>query len=328
MPSLPPAELRSDFGLIVNLRDAASQPVLRTERDATPLATFTGGFFRQFNGAASPDGRKLAYWHFTSEQRAPAELRVLDVAKPLEQRTLLTLRTEFPEAIVWSSDGNGLLYTVTDMKSGQGVIAEYSALRSFDLVTGEAREIARSAPRRWLFGAAWNREKTILLGTEIDGDTGRQTGLFRYGPSGATRLAVDGPLIGMAPSIDGLRMAGMFGTSETAPLELRAWPLDDPAHYTALRTDPAWPISKGWAFRPGSNDIALWQMNTTTLRLLLWDPATDRTTMLTSRDPGRFRPDGSAVISNDGYVLEIATGRSAKIDLPAGAFISALVRFR
>src|SRR4030088_3559322 len=55
-----PAELRSDFGLIANLRDGASQPVLRTERDATPLATFTGGVFRQVNGAVSVDGRKIA----------------------------------------------------------------------------------------------------------------------------------------------------------------------------------------------------------------------------------------------------------------------------
>jgi hypothetical protein len=302
--------------------------VLRTERDPKALATFTGGFFRQFNGAVSVDGRKIAYWYLPSDQRTPAELRVLDAAKPSEQRTLLTLRSEFPEAIVWSSDGNGLLYTVTDTKSGQGVVAEYSALRSFDLVTGVVRELARSAPRRWLLGTAWNRERGILLGSEVDGDTGRHLGLFRYGASGGVqRVSVSGPLLAMTPSADALRVIGAFGTSGNDPFELRVWQLDDPVNYSALPPDPAWPISKGWGFRPGSNEIAVWRMTSTTLQLLLWDPVTGRKTTLEPRDTGRFRPDGSAVVSGDGYVLELATGRTVKIDLPAGAFIATLVRF-
>jgi hypothetical protein len=333
VPSLPPAELRSDFGLIVNLRDAASQPVLRTERDATPLATFTGGYFRQFNGAVSVDGRKIAYWNVPGDQRVPAELRVLDVAKPTDQRIVLTLRTELPEAIVWSSDGNGLLYTVTDTKSGQGVVAEYSALRSVDLIGGTIRELGRSAPRRWLLGTAWNREKGFALGIELDGDTGLAIGYDRYGPSGTQRTTVDSSVVGLASSPDGLRMIGAYGRATTTgpasgPYELRVWSSDDPAHYAALLPDPAWPNSNGWAFRPGTDEIAIWQLNASTLQLLLWDPASGHKTALAPKDIGRFRPDGSAVISNNGYVLEIATGRTAKIDLPTGAFIAALVRFR
>lgn len=129
-------------------------PRLRSEVDPAPLMEFQSGFYRQWRGAVSPDGRKLAYWH--DGATAGWELRILETSALDRPRTVLQLRDELPEGLLWSGDQGGLVFGVSDKLTGQGVIGQYTALRTLDLATGNVTELARD--KKWFHALAWDRK--------------------------------------------------------------------------------------------------------------------------------------------------------------------------
>src|SRR6266851_1646433 len=96
-------------------------------------------------GAVSPDGRLFAGWTRTT----PAELRIVDVAKPNAFAKVLTLpANERGGATAWAVDGTGIAYaadsaTVADTPG----VPQYSALR---LVALTPNGTADGAPRELL----------------------------------------------------------------------------------------------------------------------------------------------------------------------------------
>ena len=327
--SAPTADGLLAKGLIVVNPQGGSdgpQPYLRTERDPTPLAEFSSGYYRQLNGTASPDGTKIAYWSYPSSAALPMALRILDTGRPNTPRTMLTLANERGERPLWSSDGNALLIPVTDANSGQGVVAEYCALRTVDLVTGGVREVAR-VERAWLIPTSFDRGTSVARAYEQDYSTAAVLATWEMsGSSQPKRTAVRPGTLAPQYSMDGSLTLSVSGT-EPSPLTMSVSETRDPQRTYALPADPLRPIWKGWGFRPNSDEVYVWRMNANSLQLALWEPRSGRLRTVDVPDLGMFRADGSAVVTNTGLVVEIATGARSQIPgLPPAAFIGALAR--
>ena len=109
--------------------------VVRAER-STDAVIATGGE----QPAASPDGKRIAFWRTGPQGNKPQVLRVLDVPGGAD-RLLYTLPvTSVGGSIVWSNDGTGLLYAVHSRESFPGVGGgpKFSVLESFDLSLTQA----------------------------------------------------------------------------------------------------------------------------------------------------------------------------------------------
>jgi len=96
-------------------------------------------------GAVSPDGRLFAGWTRTT----PAEMRIVDVAKPTAFSKVLTLPAgERGGSMAWSVDGSGLVYAADSvLVSETPGLPQYSALR---LVALTANGTADGAPKEVL----------------------------------------------------------------------------------------------------------------------------------------------------------------------------------
>jgi hypothetical protein len=92
--------------------NSAQRIVVRRERDAAPVFELAG-----IGPAVSANGKRLAYWRTTPNtgdangpNTIPTDLRVLDVANPTSDRSVLTLSDHsLGGEVVWSNDGQGLL---------------------------------------------------------------------------------------------------------------------------------------------------------------------------------------------------------------------------
>lgn len=257
-----------------------------------------------------------------------AELRVLDVASPTKETTVVTLRDERAFGTpLWAADGLGILFSATDANSAQGVIEEYCALRAVDLTTMKTVELDRAA-RRYAFPVAWDRSAGVIAGEE-SGGTGdpKNPGpvtylLFDRSGQESRRVTFEGNVYGVSASPDAKWAAVLWdGISlASAPGTIRVFPLADPTRTIEFAADPQWPLVKQVLFRPGSDALAIWRMTRDALDLTLWQPSTGERKVLPPIDPGgRFRPDGSALITQDGTILEPDTGRLGRLELPSDA---------
>src|SRR5438309_6192624 len=69
-----------------------------------------------FNVAASPDGKRVAYWR--TGQTAQWELRIFEVSSPTNVQTAVTLPTsQRGGALAWSSDAQGILFAQQSVES-------------------------------------------------------------------------------------------------------------------------------------------------------------------------------------------------------------------
>ncbi len=109
---------------------------IRSETSDSPIGTIDLAF-----PVVSPDGGLVAGWTRTT----PAELRIVDVAKPAQFSKVLTLPAgERAGAIAWEVDEAGILYAAESQSVSSAQLPAYSALRTVEVA---ANGTAKSPPK-------------------------------------------------------------------------------------------------------------------------------------------------------------------------------------
>ncbi len=311
------AGLVSDrYGLVLERQP----PVVRSEANSGQITALRGEFF---NGAVSPDGRRLAYWQ--TPAGLARRLWLLETSAPTQPRSLLTLpdseiaAASTGSAVVWSSDGTGLLIAVNGLapaREGPPVDAPlYATLRQIDVATGAVREIARTEMAAWFSPVAWDRARGVSTAVGIS-------------PGG---FAWDYVVLrdGVAPVRAPLPAETLAVFVRAAPDASRVLMRGFPDH----RAVYVWPLTEGTmvmtlgAVGDEYVAVAIWR-NARELvvslsraregregeRLEVWPLEGPRRVLLRERHRlDVVRPDGTAAITDKG-VIDLATG--AREELP------------
>ncbi len=291
-----------------------SPPYVRREDRNEVIAPLGNGYLCQLRGSVSPDGRRLAYWHF--ENATTGEIALYQSGA---STALVRLGDEFLGNVVWSPDGTGLLFVA--MKGGvQGVAPEYAALRTLDLASGSIQELIR-VTGRYLAALAWDRAHHVTAATETPASGGAGTYLIVGEDRVSSRelLPANMVLIGASPDAAYV-MAGL--QQERA---IRYWPLTSFADQKTLLAAPGFGAGVA-AWRPGTRELAVVVTNGTLQSIELWslDGSRRRLTDYPGQRGGLFfRPDGSALFFGGGAAVEITSGRVAQFPLAQGERIAA-----
>jgi TolB protein len=211
------ADVSPDGRQILYTNERSGSPQLWTSHidgsDARQLTHVPGG---AYDGAWSPDGRRIAYAGPLGANNV-RDLYVLDVEAGRAQRVTASDRDVFqPE---WSPDGRSILYTVAMAAEPDTAVADVIVptatsyqLRVVDLATGEIRRVAGGAREHALDGA-WMADGRIAygsgLGITVAGP--RRNALRAVEPdgTGTTLLLRTGRDMVQLPAVspDGLRIA-------------------------------------------------------------------------------------------------------------------------
>lgn len=314
--------LSASFGPLVAVHDIFNAPGgpfrIRSETDPRTVAEFTA-----YIPTVSADGRRIAFWRTGPQFSPPFALLVREVSGG--ERTIVTLGADRRGGhIVWSNDGNGLLYEHRAV-SVTGVPPpppppDSSQLVAYDLVASQGTPLARPNAFSELRPVAWDRGAQLAAAV-LTGDGGftREYAIWDMRqPTAAPRVTtLPAAFIAMTvnASSDGKFVLGIEAEGNVT---VRWWPATDGAAAQALQTDGGrravhWrPASAHLAWLSGAGELTLHDVRTGA-----------RTVAATSQDfAGRtiiaFRPDGSAAITaaqvaTELRVVEIATGRSAPL---------------
>ena len=300
--------------------------VVRRERDGSTAFELDGVL-----PAVSPDGRRLAYWR-TTPNVGPTDLRVLDIADPRSDRSVLALsgRT-LGGPMVWAAGYPGL-FVVTESVERAGHCPVSSTLLTVDLtVTPAATRSASGRPSACVhLPLAWSPFNAVAAVIGM-GPGGYATEYLTWDPRSTTVTSAEVPRLLLAGSVqastDGLVIAGL----EDSLTVVRVWPTDDITK-TARSTQPA---------RIGP--LLLWRPAFTAHYEIVW--STGQRVEIFSRPPGTaspvvttaaravaIRPDGSAVLLAEGTgpsagvpstkltVLDLSTRQVAEMTTVSGPF--------
>lgn len=129
IPTSDPAR----YGYIV---PSAGRFVVRAERSTDAVIAIGGE-----QPAASPNGRRIAFWRTGPQGSNPQELRIVDVPGGAELMVTRVAAGSAGGSIVWSNDSTGLLYEVhsTQLFPGVGGGPRFSRLESFDLAATQTQ---------------------------------------------------------------------------------------------------------------------------------------------------------------------------------------------
>jgi hypothetical protein len=245
-------------------------------------------------GAVSPDGRLFAGWTRTT----PAELRVIDVAKPAAFAKVLTLPTsERGGALAWAVDGTGIVYAAESAGvSNTPGLPQYSALR---LVALNANGTANGAPKEvarvdalLLRPALWDRiGGDLVAALGIVPGSAREYVVVR-GPSPPERRPLPEKTWQEAPAASG--DARWFVIAATNEPLLRWFPSDDPSFILETHGDVQ-DTGASAIGRPQSPQIGV----VVDRQLFLFDGSTGQRTRVPTEDLFGivcFRFDGSAAV--------------------------------
>jgi hypothetical protein len=306
---------------------APGRIVLRSERDGSPVFEFTG-----VSPAVSSDGKRLAYWRTgtpISTQETDVfspkgvDLRILDVADPITERTVFSAPGDtYGANIVWSNDGQGLLIatysreTVGGAGLGSGTPARYD-LVMLDLTTTPAtqRPAATQVSRGFVYlPVAWDRPGQIAAGV-VTGEGGFVTEYVTWNGNGNpanpfTRTPLRNVIAGTVQASADAKflMGGEAGG-------VRIWPINDVSKSSLIQRPS--PISNPF-WRSGPGYFTIWSIGVPTQTVEMTQYGTDGSIALytvsgTDRAyAAASRPDGSAV-------LVIQSGPSPRTDPPAPA---------
>lgn len=312
--ALPGAER---FAVIVDkaCNPPGTPPYVRREDRSEVVAPLGNGYLCQLNGAVSPDGRRLAYWHF--ESLGNSELALYEGSA---SSTLVRLGEELLGNVVWSGDGTGLLFVA--MKGGvQGVAPEYAALRTLDLASGSIQELTRVSGR-YLAALAWDRLNRVTAAAETPASGGAGAYLVITEARVIKRNEMPAKLILTRASPDATLMMAL----SQPDFVIRYWPLANFDDQKELR--PAAGSGAGFAvWRPGARELAvvvtsgpgaqaveLWSLDGTRRRLIEFSG---------QRGGFFFRPDGSALFIGGGAGVDVASGRVVQFTLAQGEGLAA-----
>jgi len=294
------------YGLVIGT-------TVRSEGDPRQIAELAA---TPFNGAVSPDGRRLAYWEASQGGGRARVLRLFDTAALAQERILLTLpATETANVstgggVVWSSDGSGLLIGVSSIEPVSSAVPVgadrpvYTALRDVDIASGAVREVARLMASLPLRPVAWERRSHVAAAVGI-GDGG-YTGSYVLAREGVTPTAM--PMCcNIAPALGAPDASRALAVS-LEPRALFIWPIADPDQRTTMdaasgeRVDRAiWRNAREIVVLTGGDAPGA-------MRLEVWSlDGRRRVVLLGARDLSGIRADGTAAIV-DGEVIDLGAG--------------------
>lgn len=316
-----PAPGSERYGLILGAsRRVAGFPAagVRSEADPRKLGDLATELF---NGAVSPDGRRVAYWE-TPRVGAARVLRLLDGSAPAQPRILLTLPdTEAASGstaggVAWSSDGTGLLVAVNGRDDVSRPAPEgppvhavaYAALRQVDLASGSVREIVRREPGLPLRPVAWDRARGMAAAVEI-GPGGYATSyiLVRDGAA-PIRTALDLMEI-LALSVRAAPDASrVFVVSWRPAHAVHVWPLAEPERRATMDLAAGERVATAMWRNAREIVVSLEGDVPGADRLEVWPLEGPRRVLLRGRhELNAVRPDGSAAIVS-GQAVDLVTG--------------------
>jgi hypothetical protein len=249
----------------------------------------------------------------------------------MAERVLLTLAAdETGGEILWSSDGSALLIWVTGSKN--------PSLREVGLADSVVRTFAELAPLPT--GMFWHLvgydRAAGIVGAAETGDGGFMAAylVIRGAPRVAVSRMPSTPLLAFVARVspDGSRVLAIDREGQS----VRIWPLSD---YGQGFDVPAGNGRRIWSafWRPGPGGEVGWAVDD---RVDLFVPQTSSVQTI-YRNPGGgdpvagiavFRADGSAVVIADrcgasprmAFILEIASGRTARIDCEEAIFVASV----
>ncbi|MEA2662236.1 MAG: hypothetical protein QOH08_1808 [Chloroflexota bacterium] len=290
-------------------------PFVRREDRNEVIAPLGNGYLCGLNGAVSPDGRRLAYWHF--ENSGSSEIALYENGA---SKTLVRLGEEFLENAVWSPDGTGLLFVAK--KGGvQGVAPEYAALRTLDLASGAIQELTR-VTGRYLAALAWDRARRVTAAAETPASGGPGAYLVITEAKAVTRNEMPANTVLMSASTDATYVVAL----SQKDFVIRYWPLTAFEDQRTLNAAPGFGAGIA-AWRPGTRELAVVVSGGPGVQSLeLWslDGSRRRLTDYTGQGGGLlFRPDGSAVFFGGGAAVDVGTGRVVQFPLAQGERITA-----
>jgi hypothetical protein len=285
---------------------------------------FVLGIDKDAGGVVSPDGRRLAYW-------AGNELRVIDIARDSQPRTLLAIAgDEGALSFAWASDGTGIVIGINGGGGGQGDAPPgYTAIRVIDVPGGTPHEIARVKDAN-VVPLAWDRQAHVVAAYEPIA-----SGTYTYdlvSESGTVkRMPPSSSLYFLQASHDAQQV---FGHVDLTTSALRVWPVATFERAVDLSVAAGQNVL-GAHWRPGSAEIGV----LFTDRLELWNAAgvrrslalppapasSDRYTSLVFRADGKVAFVGRQVESSPGafetytVAVDIASGRNSVERWPGAA---------
>lgn len=296
---------------------------VRRERDGAIAFTLGG-----IEPAVSADGKRLAYWRRSPDARDRRDLRVLDVADPTSERSVLILPNDtIGGSIVWSNDGQGLLIE-THSVEGSG---PFGAPTRYDLVMVDLAATppaTRPAAAQVSMGevyrpVAWDRPGRIAAAV-VTGEGGAVSAYVTWNGNAASpfaRTVVRSPATLIAYRVQASADAKFVMGPEYYDFNaLRIWPLADITKAETMRS--ATRIhSAAWRPGPTAPYEVIWAVGER-VELIRY-PTSSSTTLYTGTDElagVAVRPDGSAVLvmHNTGRILvvDVATRQTLHIWTP------------
>lgn len=307
--------------------------VVRPER-STDAVIATGGE----QPAASPDGKRIAFWRTGPQGNNEQELRILDVPGGAERMLRTIPVTSVGGSIVWSNDSTGLLYAFHSRESFPGVGGgpRFSMLESFDLSTTQA-SVEGSGELRLTSGAVFvplSWDKAGMLATALvtgEGGMGRSYVTWdrrvqAAGQSSVKFTQFPWPVIAFTvqASSDAKRTLAIDGAANV----LRIWSAGDIAAADALgpgtakisdaRWRPGTPADVAWVI---DNDVGVFTYQTGSGRTIHRGQATVRILS--------WRADGSGLVlielGRENFVIEMSSGQATQLSDFGGVIAGAVL---
>jgi hypothetical protein len=278
--------------------------VVRRERDGAPVFELAG-----VSPAVSADGKRLAYWRTTPNVGA-TDLRVLDVADPRSDRSVMTVPDQtLGGSVVWSNDGQGLLVATHSRETvgGGGVEsggpAQYDLLL-LDLTSTPPGTRAAAAPvtgGRVFVPVAWDRPAQIASAV-VTGPGGYATEYVTWNGTAASPFArAEVPRLALAFSVQASTDGKLVMMLEDNLTVLRVWPILDVTQAEQVRSASRISLFPIWRPGPSAPYEVIWGMGQ---KIDLFRYRTDQSTTLYTSTGGlglaAVRPDGSAVLVTEG----------------------------
>jgi hypothetical protein len=305
--------------------------VVRPERSTDAVIAIGGE-----QPAASPDGKRIAFWRTGPQGNNEQELRIVDVPGGAERMLRTIPVTSIGGSIVWSNDGTGLLYAFHSRESFPGVGGgpRFSMLESFDLSTalGETTSELRLTNGSVFVPLSW--DKTGALSTALvtgEGGMGRSyvTWDRRVQPAGQSSVKfTQFPWSVVADTVQASPDAKRLLAIDLAANVLRIWPAEDIAAAGTVgpgsaklsdarwrpgtRADVAWVVDQNLAvFTYQTESVRTIYRGQSTLRIMAW------------------RTDGSGLVLNEmgrvNFVVELSSGQATELSDFGGVIAGAVL---